>query len=144
MTIDIDERLTEIDIFKLVRDCGIPFDDTISDKDIESCLKQGIFLTTNAIYNSSIDMFSHKDDRAFDLLKIATIVNEINNNTYNYNYPIVVWEDWDDEEDEKDEENKKEIYDKPGTYDLDGNGWYHVRAFHYCKKNIYMSVNHSG
>jgi hypothetical protein len=55
--------------------------------------------------------------------------NEINNNTYNYNYPIVIWEDND---------NGKIVYD------ADGAGLYHIRAFYYCKKNIYISINRSG
>lgn len=127
---DIDKRLTEINIFKLIGDTGIPFEE-ITDKEIEECLKQQIFLTTNAIYNSSNDSFSYKNDKFYDLLKISTIVNEINNNTYNYNYPIVIWEDFDEDTEET-------------KYDADDEGLYHIRAFYYCKKNIYMSVNQSG
>ena len=125
---DIDKRLTEINIFKLINDIGIPFED-ISDEDINKCLQQNVLLTTNSIYNKSMDNYSYKNNKIFDLLKISTIVNEINNNTYNYNYPIVIWEDDDDGE---------------ITYDADDGGLYHIRAFYYCKKNIYMSINHSG
>ena len=125
----IDKRLTEINIFKLIDDIGnLPFEH-ISDEDIYKCLQENVLLTTNAIYNSSIDNYSYKNNKIFDLLKISTIVNEINNNTYDYNYPIVIWEDNDDGE---------------ITYDTDGEGLYHIRAFYYCKKNIYMSINHSG
>jgi hypothetical protein len=125
---DIDKRLTEINIFKLISDIGIPFED-ISDEDINKCLQQKVLLTTNSIYNASMDNYSYKNNKIFDLLKISTIVNEIKNNTYNYNYPIVIWEDNDDVE---------------ITYDADDVGLYHIRAFYYCKKNICMSINHSG
>jgi hypothetical protein len=126
---DIDKRLAEINIIKLINDIGIPFED-ITDEDISKCLEQKVLLTTNSIYNKSEDIYSYKNNKIFDLLKISTIVNEINNNTYNYNYPIVIWEDIDD--------------DGKITYDTDGVGLYHIRAFYYCKKNIYMSINHSG
>lgn len=126
---DIDKRLTEIDIFKLVKDNGIPFDN-ISDDEIYKCLEERIFLTPNAIYNASRDRFSYSNDKTFDLLKIATIVNEINNNTYNYNYPIIVWKDYKSDND--------------FTYDIDGEGYYHIRAFYFCQKNIFMSINISG
>lgn len=124
-------RLTEIDIFDLISDIGVPFSD-ISDKDINECLEQNILLTTNSIYNSSEDNYSYKNNKIYDVLKISTIVNEINNNTYNYNYPIVIWADW--------------TNDDGGhyTYDADGVGLYHIRAFYFCRKNIYMAVNHSG
>lgn len=122
---DIDQRLTEINIFKLIDDIGIPFEN-ISDEDINKCLQQNVLLTTNSIYNSSKDNYSYKNNKIFDLLKISTIVNEIKNNRYNYNYPIVIWEDNDDGN---------------VVYDADGEGLYHIRAFYYCKKNIYMSIN---
>lgn len=125
---DIDKRLTELNIFKLINNIGIPFED-ISDEDINKCLQQNILLTTNSIYNSSMDDYSYKNNKIFDLLKISTIVNEINNNTYNYNYPIVIW---------KNVDNEKIVYD------TDDEGLYHIRAFYYCKKNIYMSINYSG
>ena len=125
---NIDKRLTELDIFKLINDIGIPFED-ITNEDINKCLQQNVLLTTNSIYNGSRDNYSYKNNKIFDLLKISTIVNEINNNTYNYNYSIVIWEDDDD---------------GVITYDADGVGLYHIRAFYYCKKNIYMSINHSG
>lgn len=125
---DIDKRLTELNIFKLINNIGIPFED-ISDEDINKCLQQNILLTTNSIYNSSMDDYSYKNNKIFDLLKISTIVNEINNNTYNYNYPIVIWKNVDNEKIE---------------YDTDDEGLYHIRAFYYCKKNIYMSINYSG
>ena len=125
---DIDKRLTELNIIKLIDDIGIPFED-ISDEDINNCIQQKVLLTTNSIYNGSKDNYSYKNNKIFDLLKISTIVNEINNNTYNYNYPIVIWEDND---------NGKIVYD------ADGEGLYHIRAFYYCKKNIYMSIYRSG
>lgn len=125
---DIDKRLTEINIIKLIDDIGIPFEE-ITDEDINKCLQQNVLLTTNCIYNKSNDSYSYKNNKIFDVLKISTIVNEINNNNYNYNYPIVIWED---------------IENEKIKYDTDGEGLYHIRAFYYCKKNIYMSINHSG
>lgn len=133
MTDTIDTRLTEIDInelFEQTSDILFSHIGHVTDDDIIECLQQGIFLTTNAIYNASNDNYSYKDDKTFDVLKIATIVNEINNGTYNYNYPIVIWDD-------------SEEYDTH-VWDTDGNGLYHIRAFYYCKKNIYLSVNRSG
>ncbi len=125
---EIDSRLTEININELVNQVGVPLN-YISDEEIAKCLNEKIFLTTNCIYNKSCDIFSYKNDHTFDLIKITTIVNEINNNTYNYNYPIIIWDDGDDNQ---------------HKYDTDDNGLYHIRAFYYCKKNIYMSVNRSG
>ena len=125
---DIDKRLTEINIIKLIDDIGIPFEE-ITDEDINKCLQQNVLLTTNCIYNKSNDSYSYKNNKIFDLLKISTIINEINNCNYNYNYPIVIWED---------------IENEKIKYDTDGEGLYHIRAFYYCKKNIYMSINHSG
>lgn len=125
---DIDKRLTEINIIKLIDDIEIPFEE-ITDEDINNCLQQNVLLTTNCIYNKSNDSYSYKNNKIFDLLKISTIINEINKNNYNYNYPIVIWED---------------IENEKIKYDTDGEGLYHIRAFYYCKKNIYMSINHSG
>lgn len=130
MTDTIDARLTEIDINELFEQTSDILFSHITDDDITKCLQQGIFLTTNAIYNASNDNYSYKNDNTFDVLKIATIANEINNGTYNYNYPIVIWDDSEE--------------DDTHIWDTDGNGLYHIRAFHYCKKNIYLSVNRSG
>lgn len=124
---EIDKRLTMVDINKLVADTGIPFAD-ISDKEIENCLLQNIFLTTNAIYNSSKDTYSRSENKMYNILKIATIINEIKLNSYNYNYPICIWKDWDE--------------NCPGKfkYDTDGNGRWHIRAFYYCQKIMPLSV----
>ena len=92
------------------------------------CLHKKKLLPSKSIY----DIYCHKsykNDAEFDLLKIASIVNEINNNTYNYNYPIIIWDDGTDEEPD---------------YDTDANGSHQIRAFYYCKKNIFMAVNRSG
>ena len=126
---EIDKKLSEINISKLIDDVGLPFRN-ITDEEIELCLQQNILLTTNSIYSKSNDNFSYKGNKIFDLLKITTIVNEIQNNTYDYNYPIVVYED--------------SIDGGMSKYDADGNGLYHIRAFWYCRKNMYMSVNYSG
>ena len=124
----IDPRLTEINICELIEQTALPFLD-VTDKDIEKCLNQKIFLAPHCIYNCSCDSFSYRMDKTFDAIKIATIVNEINNGTYDYNYPIVIWDDGEEGD---------------PIYDTDGTGEYHIRAFYYCKKNIYMSVNRSG
>lgn len=135
---EIDPQLTEIDICLLVGQVGLPFSE-ITDEEIQKCVDAKIFLTTNAIYNSSNDPYSYKQNKFFDMLKIATIANEIQNGTYNFNYPIPIWDD--DEADSEDEDD-----DEPSTpkYETDGNGEYHIRAFHFCKRNIYLSVNRSG
>ncbi len=141
---EIDSRLTEININELVNQVGVPLN-YISDEEIAKCLNEKIFLTTNCIYNKSCDIFSYKNDHTFDLIKITTIVNEINNNTYNYNYPIIIWDDGDDNQHKYDtDDNGLYDTDDNGLYDTDDNGLYHIRAFYYCKKNIYMSVNRSG
>jgi DNA polymerase III epsilon subunit-like protein len=122
-------HLIEVKINTLVNQMGcIPFD-YISDAEIAECIRQQIFLDESCIYNGSGDSFSHSNNKTFDVIKIATIVNEINNGTYNHDYPIPVWDDGDD--------------DNP-IYDTDGNGWYQIRAFYYCQKNIRLSVWRSG
>lgn len=126
MTTTIDKRLTEINIDELITQIGVPFDD-ISDEEIKECINNKIFLETQCIYNKNTFCYYTK---TYHLLRIATIVNEIQNNRYNYNYPIPIWNDSDD--------------DKHNKWDTDGNGEHHIRAFYYCKKNIYMSVNRSG
>jgi len=127
---EIDRRLTKININELIDQNGIP-KPHISEEDIERCREEGIFLISNCIYNCSIDSFSRMHNKVYDTIKIATIVNEIKNGTYNYNYPIVIWEDYD--------ENLKK-----STYDTDGNAPCHIRAFWHCQKDLYASINHSG
>ena len=125
---DINKRLTEINIDELITQIGVPFPD-VFDEEIEECINNKIFLATHCIYNGK---FSSKlqHTKEYRLLKIATIVMEIQNNTYDCNYPIVIWDDSED--------------DTHHEWDTDGNGAHHIRAFHYCKKNIYMSINRSG
>ena len=120
----IDRRLTEINIFKLIHDIGTLFD-YITDEEITDCIQQNVLLTPNSIYNASEDTYSYKHDKTFDLLKISTIANEINKGTYNYNYPIIIWEDDDGEI----------------TYNADDAELYHIRAFYYCKTNMYVSIH---
>ena len=122
---EIDKKLTEINIGELIDNVGIPFEE-ISSKEIDECLERKIFLTVNSIYNGSRDVYSYKKNKIYDLLKISTIVNEIKNNTYNYNYHIPIFD------------GDKSIYD------TDGEGLYHIRAFYHYQRNIYMSVNISG
>lgn len=117
-------KLSVVNMTQLIEDIGMPFPE-IKDNDIRQCLEQKIFLTTNCIYNGSCDPYSYKRNRLFDTLKIATIVNELNHHTYDYDYPIPIFQDDD-------------------KYDNDGEGMYHIRAFHYCKQDIRLSVNHRG
>lgn len=126
----IDKRLTKVEISKLIDDIGVPFEH-ITAEEIDACVKQNILLTVNAIYNGSNDSFSYKNDKTYDLLKIATIVKEINAGTYNMNYPIPIWEDYD--------EDTGKV-----TYDDDGNGPHHIRAFYHCKESMYLAINQSG
>lgn len=123
----IDKRLTEINIIELVEQIGIPFNN-ISDNDIDECLKEKVFLATECIYDGSSWKYSHRN-ATYDLFRIVTIVNELNNNTYDYNYPIPIWDDSDN--------------DKP-IWNTDGVGHHHIRAFYHCKKNIYMPINRCG
>lgn len=126
----INKRLTEININELITQVAVPFK-SISDKEIEECINNKIFLATRCIYNG--DNYYYPTNlqytKEYHLLRIATIVNEIQINTYNYNYPIVIWDDADE--------------DSYHIWDTDGNGEHHIRAFYYCKKNIYMSINRS-
>ena len=118
----IDKCLTEINIDELITQVGIPFK-SIPDKEIEECINDKIFLATHCIYNGNKYYYTTKLQytKEYDLLRIATIVNEIQTNAYNYNYPIVIWDD------------AKE--DSSHKWDTDGNGEHHIRAFYYCKKN---------
>lgn len=124
----IDKHLTEIDIDELIRQVGIPFCNIISDEEIETCVKNKIFLATHCIYNGNVFYYN---TTTYHLLRIATIVNELQHNRYDYNYPIPIWDDSTD--------------DMHNVWDTDGTGEHQIRAFYYCKKkNIYMSVNMSG
>jgi hypothetical protein len=125
---NINNKLSKVDICKLTNDTGIPFNH-ITDREIENCLKQNVFLSEFELYNPN-SKFLGKNDKLYDVLKIATIVNSINNNCYNYAYPIVVWED-----SEKNNASK---------FDTNDNGLHQIRAFYYCQKDIYLSVCHSG
>lgn len=126
----IDKRLTEINIDELIDQIGVPFE-SISNEDIEECINNKIFLATHCIYKGNKYYYPAKIQytKEYHLLKIATIVNEIQTNAYNYNYPIVIWDD-----------SEEDSYHK---WDTDGNGEHYIRAFYYCKKNIYMSINRS-
>ena len=111
--------MTEIDINELIEQIGIPFS-RISDEEIKDCVANKIFLATHCIYNGNTFQYHTK---TYNLLRIATIVNEIQNDTtILLTFGMIL----------------KMIYI---TY---GNGEHHIRAFHYCKRNIYMSVNRSG
>lgn len=143
---NMSNALTEININELVKqkEIGIPFAH-ITIEEIEQCLNQKIFLETHNVYNENYDAISYHKDKSdtihllkmstnagFDLLKIATIVNEINNGTYNYQRAIRIWDDNDD-------------YDYHATpiYDTDGEGHHHIRAFYYCKRNIRVKLHRS-
>lgn len=125
MSTPIDTCLTEINIDELIHQIGVPFRD-ISDAEIKECVDHNIFLNTQCIYNGNAFCY---DTKTYHLLRIATIVNEIQHNRYNYNYPIPIWNDSDD--------------DEHNDWDTDGHGEHHIRAFCYCKKNIYMYVKRS-
>jgi len=121
-----DLQLTEIDINTLIKHIGIPFKN-ISDDKINYYLTNKMFVDLELIYNGSKDKFSYKNNIDFDTKKIATIVKQIRFYKYNFNYPIAIWDISEDEE---------------PFYDNDGNGEYHIRAFYYLRRNIYLSVNY--
>lgn len=113
MTTNIDKRLTEVNIYKLINRVGLPFYD-ISDEEIKECINNQIFLETPYIYDIKGSFCRHP--KTYHLSRIATIVNEIQNNRYDYNYPIEISDNW----------------------DIDESVEHYIRAFYYCKKNIYM------
>lgn len=84
-------------------------------------------VATECIYNKHA--FGYRT-KTYNLLRIATIVNELNKGSYNYNYPLVIWDD--------------SSNDTHHEWCLDGDSEHQIRAFYYCKKNIYMSVNRLG
>ena len=118
--------LTLVDIHELVRQIGVPYDH-VSDSEIRDCLQKRCFLATHCIYNGNNTAI---DSPTYDLLRIATIVNEIENNTYDDSYPLTIWDDA-----ENDEEH---------VWDTDDIGHHHIRACYFCNKNIPMAVYRSG
>ncbi len=123
MTTNIDKCLTEINIYELINQIGVPFNH-ISDVEIEDCIAKQLFLEPHCIYN--VNTF-HYHTKTYHLFRIATTVNEIQNNRYNYNYHIPIWDYSDD--------------DAHHEWDINREGEHQIRAFYYCKKNIYMLVN---
>ena len=122
MEMSINEHLTEIDINELVLQVGIPFN-YITDDEISQCIQNKIFLETQCIYNGNMFYYNTK---TYHLLRIATIINEIQNNRYNYNYELPIYDD----------SNNAATHE----WDTDGNGEHQIRAFYYCKKNIFMLI----
>jgi hypothetical protein len=130
-----------IDINLLVEQTGLPFEtkydfnlckeiEYITNEDILNAVQTGNFCDISMIYNNSRDNQSYKWNKQFDVSKIATIVNEIQTNKYDYNYTLPVYDDSDD--------------DKNHKYDIDGNGQYHIRAFKFCNKNMPVTIWRSG
>ena len=108
----------------IVSQCGLPFCD-ITDDQITNIINANQFVDVEAIYNVN-DTNAYMDVFEYDIRKIATIAKEIKMERYNMNrYVVIIWDDGND--------------DVP-SYDTDGFGLYHIRAFHYCKKKILMDV----
>jgi hypothetical protein len=105
------------DILDLVEKTYIPFMSTISDDDIEASIQCQDFVKRNLIYKE-LDLFTNKRSH---VSKIATIAYEIITGKYNFNKPILIWQD--------------------GDYiDFDGIFMYHIRAFYFCNQNIPAKV----
>lgn len=123
-------RLTEVDIHLLISQTGVPFGD-ISDEELSTCLEQNVLvlLTPNVIYCKGGDMYSFHLNKIYNTLKICTIINEIQTHKYNFDYPIVIW-------------NNPDEHGHP-HYDTDGNGHYHIRAAYYCKVNLKFAIHES-
>jgi hypothetical protein len=102
---DINDKLEKVNIFELINHIGIPFNN-VSDEEILQCLTNKVILNDHYMYNPYCE-YSHKNNKLFDIMKIATIVYAINNNSYNHAYPITVFKDY---------------YDSNNTYTFDNDG----------------------
>lgn len=138
---------TEIDINELIKQVSIPFKN-ISDEEIKMCVDKKIFLAPHCVHienktskrnglfsvDEIVDVFTKtdygtnifKNEKTYDIIRIATIINDIQNNLHDY--VICLWE----------EENDECMWDTDGLY------LHHIRAFHYCKKNIMAEIWTSG
>lgn len=120
----VDPSLTEINIDKLASQVGNY--QGITDEEIEHCLNFKVFFATECIYNGNGVNKYINAEKMYHILRTATIVNEIQKGTYNYNYTIPIL-------------NAADGDDDP-YYIVDNIGLHQIRAFQYCKKNIFMSV----
>jgi hypothetical protein len=114
------KRTIFYDIQDLVDQTYIPFFSSVSDEDIDKILLNGDFVERKMIYKSSL-LFSENPSVENHVKKIGTIVNEILNGSYNFNFKVTLWRD--------------------GSYiDFDDYAMYHVRAFHFCRQNIPVQI----
>jgi hypothetical protein len=84
-----------INPIKLIVNLGyIPFNN-ISNNEIFNAINSKHFIVIdNEILDLQYKLFNKKNKRNYDIYKIATIANEIKNNTYNYNkYKIKLYDD---------------------------------------------------
>ena len=135
------EYFREYDYKTVNRGLGeITYPYTVSDEEIEQCLRDKKFIEDMDLVYSYDDAFYNDD---FMASKIATIVNAIQNNEYKYHLfcpsLYVIYRD----EDENDITDKVDRGELDARYDVDeiefednGGGCY-IRAFIYCKKNIF-------
>jgi hypothetical protein len=117
-----------------------PYPDTVFDEEIEQCLRDKKFIEDMDLVYSSDGAFDHND---FKASKIATIVNAIQNNEYKYHLFSPSWYVYYFDEDEHDITDKVDVGELDERYDVDeiefedNGGGCCIRAFIYCKKNIF-------
>jgi hypothetical protein len=116
------------------------FPDIITDKQIQQYLQNEIFIEDmNKVYSSYDGNFMNKK---FRLAKIATIINAIQNNEYKYHLYCPSWSvNYYNENGERYIISKDENFDDSKIpkieFDID-EGYCCIRAFIYCKKNIFV------
>lgn len=119
--------MTEVDInllFSICEDCF----NHITDENINECLVKGLTYNPDIIYKMDYNCFSFKNDKTYDTCFVATIVKEIMNGTYRQDFHIEVWDMSDNDE---------------PNYEIDDH-LFHVKAFHYCKKNMNVMIFRHG
>jgi hypothetical protein len=114
-----------ININFLISNIGIVFKE-ISDDEISQAVTNKNFMETKYIYEQTIGCY--RGDKDFDIKRIATIVNQIQQNTYDYTFKLHIYDDGED------------APNYVPKYDTDCLYHYHIRAFYYCKKDIRMTI----
>lgn len=119
----------------------VPYPDSVSDEQIEQCLKDKKFIEDMDLLYSADD--GDYDDKDFKASKIATFVNAIQNNEYKYHLFCPDWYVYYFDEDENDITDMVDGGELDERYDVDeieydtDVGLCCLRAFIYCKKNVF-------